>query len=87
MKFVVTPLLPVIRRVVDPVFRTSKEAGKDMIELAVNKSFEGARGYFTFLKEDQPDPAVLDETKQQRVWVKSAEWARIDQDKTPLKIT
>lgn len=87
MHYMITPLVPLIRLLGNRDFRSVKEAGKDMVELAVNKSFEGAQGYYTFLKEDQPDPVVLDKTKQELVWVKSAEWSGIGPEKVPLKST
>ncbi|KAI8954356.1 putative short-chain dehydrogenase [Xylaria longipes] len=84
-KFVLKPLMPVINRLADPTFRSSAEAGVDMIEFAVDKAYPGERGYFTLLEKDQSDPLTLDKDAQIRVWKKSAEWARITKDNTALK--
>ncbi|KAF1961324.1 putative short-chain dehydrogenase [Byssothecium circinans] len=84
-KWVMKPLMPVVRRFVDPTFRPSIEAGIDMVELAVNKTYDGERGYFTLLKKDDPDSAVLDEETQQKVWAQTIQWAKITKDDTALK--
>ncbi|KAI1735298.1 putative short-chain dehydrogenase [Xylaria scruposa] len=84
-RFVLKPLIPVIKRLADPTFRSSAEAGADIIELAVNVAHPGERGYFTLLKKDQSDTLTLDKDVQMRVWKKSAEWAKITKDNTALK--
>ncbi|KAI1413415.1 putative short-chain dehydrogenase [Hypoxylon sp. FL1857] len=85
-KFVAKPLMPLIRRFVDPTFRPSSEAGVDIIELGVGKADDGERGYYTLLEKDEPDPTVLDKEKQHKIWVKSAEWAGINKSNTALKV-
>ncbi|KAI1476417.1 NAD(P)-binding protein [Daldinia eschscholtzii] len=80
------PLRPLIRRFADPTFRTSRDAGIDIIELGVGKAEDGERGFYTLLNKDDPDPAVLDKEKQRIIWEKSAEWAKINKDNTALKI-
>lgn len=66
-KYVLKPLIPLINCLADPTFRTSAEAGADLIELAVNKAYPGQRGYFTMLKKDESDPLTLDGDTQARV--------------------
>ncbi|KAI1464957.1 NAD(P)-binding protein [Daldinia caldariorum] len=83
---VFNPLRPLIRRFADPTFRTSRDAGIDIIELGVGKAEDGERGFYTLLEKDDPDPAVLDKEKQRIIWEKSAEWAKINKDNTALKI-
>ncbi|KAI1139190.1 putative short-chain dehydrogenase [Hypoxylon sp. FL0543] len=85
-KFVMKPLMPLIRRFADPTFRPSSEAGVDIIELGVGKADDGERGYYTLLEKDEPDPVVLDKETQHKIWVKSAEWAKINKDNTALKV-
>jgi hypothetical protein len=85
-RFLMKPLMPLMRRFVDHTFRPSLEAGVDMVELGVSEKYDGERGYYTLLEKDEPDPAVLDEDTQQRMWVKSAEWAKITKDNTALKV-
>jgi len=65
--------------------RTSAKAGADVIDLAVNKASPGDRGFFTLLKKDTSSPDSLDVRKQQDLWLKSLQWARITQENTSLK--
>ncbi|KAI2463062.1 putative short-chain dehydrogenase [Annulohypoxylon bovei var. microspora] len=83
-KFIANPLMPLINRFVDPTFRPSSEAGVDIIDLGVGMADDGDRGYYTLLKKDEPDPSVLDKEKQRLIWVKSAEWAKINKENTAL---
>ncbi|KAL8798612.1 MAG: hypothetical protein Q9182_006524 [Xanthomendoza sp. 2 TL-2023] len=83
-KFVFGPLLFLLRRI-DPIMRTSAEAGADVIALATNEAFPGERGFFTWLKKDESSVESLDEEKQRKLWVKSAEWVGIGADDTKLK--
>ncbi|RYP51529.1 hypothetical protein DL769_010797 [Monosporascus sp. CRB-8-3] len=84
-KYVLKPLMPLVKCLVDPTFRSSAEAGVDLVELATDRAHPGERGYFTLLQKDTSDPLTLDETVQQNVWLKSAEWAGITKENTELK--
>ncbi|RYP10034.1 hypothetical protein DL765_008233 [Monosporascus sp. GIB2] len=84
-KYVLKPLMPLVKRFVDPTFRSSAEAGVDLVALATDRAHPGERGYFTLLQKDTSDPLTLDETVQQKVWLKSAEWAKITKENTELK--
>ena len=66
--------------------RTAAEAGADVVDLATNKAYPGERGYFTLLEKDESSPESKDEGKQQKLWVKSAEWAGITPKNTALKV-
>ncbi|KAI1392987.1 putative short-chain dehydrogenase [Hypoxylon trugodes] len=83
--FILKPLMPILRYL-DPIYRTSAEAGVDIIELGVGQANNGERGYYTFLKKDEPDPVALDKEIQHKIWVKSVEWARINKENTALKV-
>ncbi|OTB09665.1 hypothetical protein M426DRAFT_256793 [Hypoxylon sp. CI-4A] len=83
--FIMKPLMTAIHYLVDPTFRSSAEAASDVVELAVNNTHPGERGYFTLLKKDASDSITMNERVQQRVWKKSLEWARITKDNTKLK--
>jgi hypothetical protein len=85
-KYVMTPLNFLLRRLVDPTWRTCSEAGVDMVELAVNPKYSnGERGYYTLLKRDQPDEIVRDEQAKERVWRQAAKWAEIGQEECRLE--
>lgn len=84
-KFVLKPFMSIIHRLADPTFRSSAEAAKDVIKLAVDKAYQSEQGYFTLLQKDDSDPITMDERVQQRVWRKSLDWAKITKDNTALK--
>ncbi|KAH9992266.1 NAD(P)-binding protein [Xylariaceae sp. FL0662B] len=81
-RFILQPLKPLLR-LTDPTMRTAAEAGVDVIELAV-KLDPHERGFFTLLKKDQSSPESLDVEKQQKLWTKTAGWARITKENTTL---
>ncbi|KAI0835838.1 NAD(P)-binding protein [Hypoxylon sp. FL0890] len=82
-RFALQPLRPILR-FADPTLRTTAEAGVDVIELATNNAYPGERGYVKQLKREPSSPDSLNEDKQQKLWVKSAEWAKITKDNTAL---
>ncbi|KAI9737227.1 MAG: hypothetical protein M1818_005759 [Claussenomyces sp. TS43310] len=83
-KYFIQPLRPLLR-LTDPTMRTAAEAGVDVVELATNKAYPGERGHLTLLKMDASSPASKDEEKQRKLWLKSAEWARVTRENTALK--
>ncbi|RDL32069.1 Short-chain dehydrogenase [Venustampulla echinocandica] len=84
-KFIISPLRPLLR-LKDPTMRTAAEAGIDVVDLAMNKASPGERGYFTLLKKDSSSPDSNDEEKQKELWIKSAEWVKVTNDDTALKV-
>ncbi|KAJ5700938.1 NAD(P)-binding protein [Penicillium malachiteum] len=73
-RFVIRPLGPVLRRMIDPLMRTAETAGKDVIELTVDDRFKGTSGYFTLLEQGEGPPDSVDEDKQAAVWDKTVKW-------------
>ncbi|KAI1177691.1 hypothetical protein F4777DRAFT_189096 [Nemania sp. FL0916] len=82
-RYLLRPLQPVYRLLVNKAFRTSAQASVDVVELATNRAHPGARGYFTLLDKDESAPQSLDAEIQQRVWDQSAVWANIAKDTLP----
>jgi hypothetical protein len=82
--YVLKPLWRVLKAVSDPTLRTSKEAGIDVIDLAVGKAHPGERGFYVLLKEQPGPPVTLDPNTQERVWLKTMEWARVTKGDTAL---
>lgn len=66
--------------------RTSAEAGADVIDLAVNISHPGERGYFNFLRKDDSSPESRREETQRKLWAKSTEWVGVTSKDTALEI-
>lgn len=84
-KFVIQPLRFLLR-FMDPTMRTAATAGVDVADLATNKAHPGDRGYFTLLKKDVSAPDSMDEETQQKLWVKTLEWAGITRENTALTV-
>ena len=82
--FIIRPFR-LLLRLMDPTMRTSAEAGADVIDLAVNNSHPGERGYFTLLKKDNSSTESQGEEAQRKIWGKSAEWAGVTSKDTALK--
>ncbi|KAI1164028.1 NAD(P)-binding protein [Nemania serpens] len=83
-KFVYVPLLPLLR-FVNPTLRTAAPAAVDVIELALNPTYAGQRGYFIKLNKDESSPESNDKAKQKVVWNSTLEWARIGKNDTALQ--
>ncbi|PWY91255.1 hypothetical protein BO70DRAFT_426140 [Aspergillus heteromorphus CBS 117.55] len=75
-RFIIQPFRPLLS-LKDPTIRTSAEAAVDVVELAVNKTYAGETGFFTLLKKDDSSPESQDGEKQEKLWKKTLEWAKI----------
>ncbi|KAI2464740.1 NAD(P)-binding protein [Annulohypoxylon bovei var. microspora] len=84
MRYAVQPLLPLLQYQ-NPQMRTGADSGVDAIELALDRVHPGDRGYFELLEKDESSPESRDESKQEKLWIKSAEWARISKNNTALQ--
>ncbi|OTA53615.1 putative short-chain dehydrogenase [Hypoxylon sp. EC38] len=84
-KFFYKPFLPLLRLASGPTIRNSAAAGVDVIEMALNPAYAGKQGFFTLLNPDQSSPESQDQEKQQKLWKKSLEWAKITKDNTELR--
>ncbi|KAI0439917.1 hypothetical protein F4803DRAFT_553615 [Xylaria telfairii] len=75
-RFVLQPLRPVLHLVATDL-RRSADAGADVSELVLNQKHTDERGYFRLMVPGPSSAESLDETKQERLWVKTAEWAKV----------
>lgn len=82
--FIIRPFR-ILLRLMDPTMRTSAEAGADVIDLAVNISHPGERGYFTLLQKDDSSPESRSAEKQRQLWAKSTEWVGVTSKDTALE--
>ncbi|KAI1308775.1 hypothetical protein F5Y03DRAFT_393148 [Xylaria venustula] len=83
-RFVLQPLQPVFS-LLAPYLRTSADAGADVADLALNHKHTGERGYFGLAVPGPSSMESLDEVKQQKLWEKTAEWAKITCENTALE--
>lgn len=77
------PLRPLVS-LADPSYRTAANAGTDVIDLATNNTYPGERGYLLTLKKEPSSPDSYNEDKQEKLWVKSAEWAKVTKENTAI---
>ena len=70
----------------NPTMRTPAEAGADVVDLATNAAHPGVRGYFTLLKKDESSPDSLSINIQQKLWLKSVEWAKVTSRETVVEM-
>ncbi|KAI1800285.1 NAD(P)-binding protein [Daldinia bambusicola] len=84
IRYVVRPLLPLLRYA-NPQMRLGAESGVDSIELALDHVCPGERGYFELLEKDESSEESRDEAKQEKLWIKSAEWAKVTEENTALR--
>jgi NAD(P)-dependent dehydrogenase (short-subunit alcohol dehydrogenase family) len=75
-RLVLNPLGPLLKRA-SPTLRSARDAGPDVMQLALGQVHSGKRGYFTLLREEESSVESMDEAKQQLVWTKTLEWAGI----------
>ncbi|KAI0967526.1 hypothetical protein F4678DRAFT_245712 [Xylaria arbuscula] len=83
-RFVLQPLQSVFS-LIAPYLRNSADAGADVAEIVLNHKFTGERGYFRLLVPGPSSIESLDEVKQQKLWEKTVEWAKITSENTALK--
>lgn len=85
-RVIVKPLSGLLRAFVDPTMRTAKDAGVDVIELAVGEEHANAEGYFTLRKQDESSAESRDERKQEALWVKTLEWLGMGEGDTIVPV-
>ncbi|KAI1273871.1 hypothetical protein F5Y07DRAFT_244941 [Xylaria sp. FL0933] len=83
-RYVLQPLRPAIC-LMAPYVRSAVDAGADIADLALNRKHMGERGYFRLMVPGPSSAESLDEVKQQKLWVKTAEWAGITCEDTALQ--
>ncbi|KAI1323507.1 NAD(P)-binding protein [Xylariaceae sp. FL0255] len=83
-KFMFKPLQPLLS-LIDLTLRVAALAGADVIELALNSKFASKTGFFTLLMQDESSPESNDEVKQELIWTKTLEWARITEENRALQ--
>ncbi|KAI1133246.1 NAD(P)-binding protein [Nemania abortiva] len=81
--FLFKPLQPLLN-LMDSTLRTTAPAAVDVVDLALNHTYAGQRGFYTLLRKDESSPESMDETKQELIWHNTLEWARITPGNTAL---
>ncbi|KAI8624752.1 hypothetical protein F5Y19DRAFT_305103 [Xylariaceae sp. FL1651] len=78
-RFVLQPLRPLLRFIA-PDLRRAADAGVDVADLVLNQKHAGERGYIRLMVPGPSSKDSLDEEKQKKLWMKTAEWAKITEE-------
>jgi len=81
--YLLQPLRPLLRLLV-PDLRRSEDAGVDVADLVLNKTWRDRKGYIRLMVPGPSSEESLDETKQEKIWNKTARWAKITKKDTKL---
>lgn len=84
-KLIIQPFGPVLR-LMDSTMRTASAAGTDIARLSTSDAFPGERGYFIMLNKSEPPTDSQNEKVAREVWLKSAEWAGVDEHATIISL-
>lgn len=82
--FILQPLRPLLHLML-PDMRRSADAGVDVADLALDKKHTGERGYLRLVAPGPSSTESLDEAKQEKLWTKTLEWAKLTKEKTALE--
>ncbi|GES65384.1 short-chain dehydrogenase/reductase SDR [Aspergillus terreus] len=78
-------LMPVLKHLTK-AFRTTEDAGRDLVALSVGPSFQGKRGYFVGQKQTDAAAASKDEGAQNKLWEACWRWAGLVPGETVLQM-
>ncbi|KAI1260427.1 NAD(P)-binding protein [Xylariaceae sp. FL1019] len=84
-RFVLQPLRPILQFIL-PDIRRAVDAGRDVADLVLSEKYPEKRGYIRLAIPDEASSEdSQDEAVQEKLWTKTAEWAKIISDNTALK--
>lgn len=66
--FAVINFLMSVLKHLTSTFRTTEDAGRDLVTVSMDSAFQGHRGYYVGRKQDVPAAASTDEKSQKRLW-------------------
>lgn len=70
-------MLPVLKHFTDTI-KTTKDSGRDLVNLSVGDKVAGARGYFMGQKAAISSVESQDESRQEELWAACGRWAKLD---------
>lgn len=81
---VINFLMPVLKHATT-MFRTTEDAGRDLVALSVDSSFQGKRGYYMGQKEDIPAAVSINPDVQTKLWDTCWGWCGLAAEDTVLR--
>jgi hypothetical protein len=76
--------MPVLKHLTT-TFRTTEDAGRDLVAVSVGPEFHGKRGYYVCRKPDAPAAVSENEDEQRRLWEACWRWAGLSSGETMLQ--
>ncbi|KAJ5118934.1 hypothetical protein N7448_010640 [Penicillium atrosanguineum] len=77
-------LMPVLKYLTS-VFRTTEDAGRDLVAVSMDPTFQGKGGYYVGQKKDAPAAVSTDEKEQKVLWAACWRWVGLKADETVLQ--
>lgn len=77
-------LMPVLKYLTS-VFRTTEDAGRDLVAVSMDPAFQGKGGYYVGRKADVPAAISTDKKEQKLLWAACWRWAGLEADETVLQ--
>lgn len=76
--------MPVLKYLTS-VFRTTEDAGRDLVAVSMDPAFQGKGGYYVGRKADVPAAISTDKKEQKLLWAACWRWAGLEADETVLQ--
>ena len=76
-------LMPVLKHITTS-FRTTADAGRDLVTVSLDPRFQGKGGYYVCQKPASPAAVSQDVEIQKRLWNACWEWAGLSSNETAL---
>lgn len=77
-------ILPLLKHLTDAV-RTTADAGRDLMELSVERAFQGQRAYFVGTRQEASATVSHDREVQRQLWEACWKWAGMSEEETVLQ--
>jgi len=76
--------MPVLKHFIT-AFRTTEDAGQDLVTVSIDPLFQGKRGYYVGQKLDTAAPASQDARMQKQLWEGCWRWTGLTAEETALE--
>jgi hypothetical protein len=77
-------LMPILKHVTT-AFRTTEDAGRELVTVSVDPTFQGKRGYLVGQKEDTPAAVSKNVKMQEDLWAACWRWSGMKPEETILQ--
>ncbi|KAJ5668304.1 uncharacterized protein N7477_006874 [Penicillium maclennaniae] len=81
---VINILMPILKHLTS-MFRTTEDAGRDLVAVSMDPAFQGKGGYYVGQNQDAPAAISKDKKEQERLWAACWRWAGLKAEETVLQ--